>query len=169
MLISLSRIRRWDYVRDLNNSTTVVQSSWRMSDRDSSRWGLDDEVSQRRHATFWQLYRMELMAVSVSFYFSKVKVCDRRMPQSLHLGRPPLLSEVFIDCPLPRDYFLARSIRNPPQEPSCQSKSFFMIFVIAELRPQKITFGQSNSSDLRVTSLKKLSASSHILTLQSWP
>ncbi|KLO07236.1 hypothetical protein SCHPADRAFT_881937 [Schizopora paradoxa] len=66
-------------------------------DRDSSRWKLDDEVSQRRHATFWQLYRMELMA-------------------SLHLGRPPLLSEVFIDCPLPRDYFADRDNRNPPQE-----------------------------------------------------
>ncbi|KAI5117299.1 hypothetical protein M0805_008563 [Coniferiporia weirii] len=52
--------------------------------RDSSRWRLDKNTSQRRHSTFWQLYVMETVA-------------------SLRLGRPPFLSEAFIDCPLPED------------------------------------------------------------------
>lgn len=32
-------------------------------DLDSSRWKLDDDISQSRHMTFWQLYVTEVMAV----------------------------------------------------------------------------------------------------------
>ncbi|KAH8094589.1 fungal-specific transcription factor domain-containing protein [Phellopilus nigrolimitatus] len=52
--------------------------------RDSSRWKLDQCISQRRHSAFWQLYIMEAMT-------------------SLRYGRPPLLPEAYIDCPLPND------------------------------------------------------------------
>lgn len=70
-------------------------------DKDSSRWKLDDDVSQRRHASFWQLYEMETMTVRGSVAYLYLLVVLNFGVKSLHFGRPPLLSDAFIDCPAP--------------------------------------------------------------------
>ncbi|KAL5537254.1 hypothetical protein ACEPAF_1077 [Sanghuangporus sanghuang] len=59
--------------------------------KDSSRWHLDPEMTERRHTTYWQLYLIETMA---SFYF----------------GRPALLSGTVINCPTPKHLDVERNL-----------------------------------------------------------
>lgn len=67
-------------------------------DRDSGRWKLPQDETEKRRRLFWEVYLLDMWLVRDPWVF--LVVIDLGS-QSFGLGRPPGISSIHVDCQLP--------------------------------------------------------------------
>ena len=89
----------------------------RRLDRDSTRWNLDAEETQKRRELFWEIYVYDSWQVGISLRTRRFLLSDFTFAQSLTYGRPPSLAMAHVDCKMAHE---TRKDANGSIEMSCK-------------------------------------------------